>query len=801
MRPAAGRGGGRHRHAGVGGGGVRHGGGLRRDRLGQPGVRRDRVSSDAVREMLAQAEQADVAMAPAADMFEMGVKVQVLKRGTMFAMRAAKLYELYRAYPASKRSPRRSAVQLEKNVFRSPARARCGGRREDFFRERDPAQVDRADADPQAQNGAGVPLVPGPVVALGERRGGRPAGSTIRCGAARRWGRSTSGRRARSWKSRAIAAWPRGGGPHVRGGPRAQATTVAFAMFRDLKFECLKSTSVWRDAQWSVTPRSAMSRGIPNSNSQTSNRFEWGRRRMASDPVQQSVPLAIVGIGCLFPRADDLGAYWANLKAGVDAVTAMPATHWRPDDYLDADPKAPDMHLRRPRRLPRPGALPAARIRHRPQQPRSDRHVAAPRPRRRQAGPRSTPAYWRLGASTAPRISVILGVTGTLELVIPLGARLGHPHLAQGVDEAGVEPRRPTTWSSASATSTSAWQENSFPGLLGNVVAGRIANRLDLRRHQLRRRCGLRQFAERRPPGGDGVADGPGRRGASPAASTRSTTSSCTCASARRRRCRRRATPGRSTRPATAPSSAKALGMVVLKRLADAERDGDRDLRGHQGLGTSSDGKGNAVYAPTSGRAGTAPCGSAYQLRRGRLRDTIELVEAHGTGTRVGDAVEVRALTEVFGSRHPVVRAASVGERASRPARRRSRLGRRKPVASPLGRSSRRSATPRRPPARPASSRRRCALYHKVLPPTIKVGKPLEALRDPTVAVLRQHREAAWLPRAEHPRRAAVSAFGFGGSNFHCVLEERRLRESRSDWDGEVRNPRLLRPDAVGPRR
>ena len=54
-------------------------------------------SSDAVREMLAEAEQADVTMAPAADMFEMGVKVQVLKRGTMFAMRAAKLYELYRS--------------------------------------------------------------------------------------------------------------------------------------------------------------------------------------------------------------------------------------------------------------------------------------------------------------------------------------------------------------------------------------------------------------------------------------------------------------------------------------------------------------------------------------------------------------------------------------------------------------------------------------------------------------------------------------------------------------------------------
>src|SRR5262249_59888452 len=56
---------------------------------------RESGSSDAVREMLAEAEQADVIMAPAADMFEMGVKVQVLKRGTMFAMRAARLYQLY----------------------------------------------------------------------------------------------------------------------------------------------------------------------------------------------------------------------------------------------------------------------------------------------------------------------------------------------------------------------------------------------------------------------------------------------------------------------------------------------------------------------------------------------------------------------------------------------------------------------------------------------------------------------------------------------------------------------------------
>ena len=77
-------------------------------------------TSDIVRGMLAQAMQADIAMAPAADMFEMGVKVQVLKRGTMFAMRAAKLLELYRAHDSIDRLPAADRAMLEKMVFRAP---------------------------------------------------------------------------------------------------------------------------------------------------------------------------------------------------------------------------------------------------------------------------------------------------------------------------------------------------------------------------------------------------------------------------------------------------------------------------------------------------------------------------------------------------------------------------------------------------------------------------------------------------------------------------------------------------------
>src|SRR5262249_32778002 len=105
-------------------------------------------SSDAVRQMLAEAEQADTIMAPAADMFEMGVKVQVLKRGTMFAMRAAKLYELYRTCPGIDDIPAAERANLEKNLFRFPLEEVWRQTRE-YFLKRDPAQVPRAEADPK----------------------------------------------------------------------------------------------------------------------------------------------------------------------------------------------------------------------------------------------------------------------------------------------------------------------------------------------------------------------------------------------------------------------------------------------------------------------------------------------------------------------------------------------------------------------------------------------------------------------------------------------------------------------------
>ncbi len=105
-------------------------------------------TSDDVRTMLAETRQADVAMAPAADMFEMGVKVQVLKRGTMFAMRAAKLYELYRNYGAIEEIPAVERKKIEKSMLKCSFEA-SWHKTKSFWKNRDPGEIERAQNNPK----------------------------------------------------------------------------------------------------------------------------------------------------------------------------------------------------------------------------------------------------------------------------------------------------------------------------------------------------------------------------------------------------------------------------------------------------------------------------------------------------------------------------------------------------------------------------------------------------------------------------------------------------------------------------
>ena len=471
-------------------------------------------------------------------------------------------------------------------------------------------------------------------------------------------------------------------------------------------------------------------------------------------------PLAIVGIGCLFPKAAGPGFYWAIVKHGVDCIEPIPATHWNPEDYFDADPKAPDMTYAR-----RGGFL--APIDFNPMEfgisPRDIEATDTSQLLGLVAAKQAlNDAKIDLATSDRSKVSVILGVTGTLELVIPLGARLGHPKWKRAMKDAGIPEAAAEDASRRIAESYVPWQENSFPGLLGNVVAGRIANKLDLGGTNcvVDAACASSLSAvhlaalELQTGRADVVVSG--------GIDTFNDIFMYMCFSK---------TPALSPTGDAKPFDingdgtilGEGLGVVVLKRLADAERDGDTVYAVLKSVGSSSDGKGNAIYAPSPDGQKKA-IRNAYRLAN-VTPDTIELVEAHGTGTKVGDTAEITALTEVYQanrrreSTEPWVALGSV----------KSMIGHTKAAAGAA-----------------SLIKVALALHNKALPPTLKVTQPVEPLRTADTPFTPNAKMRPWVARPEHPRRAAMSAFGFGGSNFHAVLEEHRPKKSAPDWDGSV---------------
>ncbi|MEB3283890.1 MAG: beta-ketoacyl synthase N-terminal-like domain-containing protein, partial [Candidatus Sericytochromatia bacterium] len=471
-----------------------------------------------------------------------------------------------------------------------------------------------------------------------------------------------------------------------------------------------------------------------------------------------STPIAIVGTACLFPKADGLTRYWGNIKRGVDAIGPVPESHWSPDDYFDPNPKRADHTYAQQGGFLEPvpfdptayGIAPHA-LEATDSAQVLGLMVAAEALKHAGYGPERS--------FDRSRVSVVLGVTGTLQLVIPLGARLGHPHWRRALKAAGVPVAQAEQVMQHLQDAYVPWQEASFPGLLGNVVAGRIANRLDL-------------------GGTNCVVDA--------ACASSLSAVHLACLELASGRASMVVTGGVdafndifmymcfSKTPALSPSGqarpydaqgdgtilGEGVGMLVLKRLVDAERDGDEILAVIRGVGTASDGRGKAIYAPDDDGQQRA-LQSAYAAA-GVTPDTIELLEGHGTGTKVGDAIEVKALRRVFGDVAPGQPRCALGSV-------KSQIGHTKAAAGAAG-----------------LIKATLALYHKVLPPTCKVKQPLPILEEPGSPFYLPDSPRPWLRRAAHPRRAGVSSFGFGGSNFHAVLEEYTPERVRPDWGGDL---------------
>ncbi|MBI4656969.1 MAG: acyltransferase domain-containing protein, partial [Elusimicrobia bacterium] len=199
---------------------------------------------------------------------------------------------------------------------------------------------------------------------------------------------------------------------------------------------------------------------------------------------------------------------------------------------------------------------------------------------------------------------------------------------------------------------------------------------------------------------------------------------------------------------------AEGVGIYILKRLLDAVRDGDRIYALVNAVGASSDGKGKGITAPNPKGQKLAVENAFEQVDYGP--GDVELIEAHGTATRVGDAAEVSVLNEVFGSHVKPGHKIGLGSI-------KSQIGHSKAAAGAL-----------------SIAKTALALYNKTLPPSINFEKPNPNIDFAFFRVITKPEE--W--KTDKIRRANVSSFGFGGANFHVAMEEfseKAMREARDE--------------------
>ncbi|MGW0822372.1 beta-ketoacyl synthase N-terminal-like domain-containing protein [Streptomyces sp. NPDC002845] len=344
------------------------------------------------------------------------------------------------------------------------------------------------------------------------------------------------------------------------------------------------------------------------------------------------------------------------------------------------------------------------------------------------------------------RTGVVLGITGANQLTQPLTARLQSGVLKEVVRSCGLTDRDAEEIVAKFRLAYAPWEENSFPGMLGNVVAGRIANRFDL--------GGINMTIDAACASSLGAV----RTAASELLERRADTmlvGGCDAENTIFMYLCFSKTPALSKSGRIRPFDKDAdgtligegIGMLALRRLSDAERDGNRVYAVLRGIGTSSDGRFKSIYAPRKE-------GQMVALRRA-YEDadcspaSIELFEAHGTGTAVGDATELSALSAVLSETADSTRCAAVGSV-------KSQIGHTKAAAGAAG-----------------MIKLALALHHKVLPPTINVDEPNPTIDFASGPFYVNTEARPWIRTPERPkRRAAISSFGFGGTNFHMVLEE-----------------------------
>jgi acyl transferase domain-containing protein/NAD(P)-dependent dehydrogenase (short-subunit alcohol dehydrogenase family)/acyl carrier protein len=489
--------------------------------------------------------------------------------------------------------------------------------------------------------------------------------------------------------------------------------------------------------------------------------------------------VAIVGVGAVLPDAPNARIFWENIKNGRYSITEVSPERWDPSLYYDPDPKAPDKTYSKIGGWARDWEWDPLKWKI-PMPPRVSKAMDQTQ---KWAVVTAREALADYGYPSRPlnaeRTAVILGNAMAGDSHLYSAARVFFPEYAAELAKtpgfaslpaelresiiqqmhAGVGKRMPEI------------TEDTMPGELANIIAGRVAAIYDFKGPNFvaDAACASAMAAITSALGGllrhdyDAVLTGGIDANMSPSTFVKF--------------CKIGALSATGSRPYAAGSDGFVMGegavTFLVKRLIDAERDGDKIYAVIRSVGGSSDGKGKGITAPN-------PVGQKICVRRAWQNAQLipsagDMIEGHGTSTAVGDLAELQSLSEVFQSFNLPAQSIALGSV-------KSNIGHLKGAAGAAG-----------------ILKAMFALYDKVQPPSLNFNKPnpeFDFERSP-FRVSKELRQ--WETPQAGVRRVGVSAFGFGGTNFHTVLEEyipgRLTFDSRSTvplsdsaWDTESKS-------------
>src|SRR6266508_2163960 len=464
-------------------------------------------------------------------------------------------------------------------------------------------------------------------------------------------------------------------------------------------------------------------------------------------------PIAIVGIGAIMPEAPTAAAFWSNITAGRYCITDVPKDLSDPDLYYDPDPRVPDKTYSRIGGWVRESPWDPIGWRL-PLPPKVSEHmddgqkwaVSAARAALIDAG-------WPNWSVDPQRVAVVIGNALGGDKHYATNLRIQLPEFTRELTRSPAfaalsGPTRQAIMTETIASFRSQFPdvtEDTMPGELANILAGRIANLFNFRGPSFTTDAacasGLAALsaATQGLAGGhyDAVITGGIDRNMSVAGFVKF--------------CKIGALSATGTRPFDAGADGFVMGegatLFVLKRLADAERDGDRIYAVLLGVAGSSDGRGKGITAPN-------PVGQRLAVERawenaGINPASASYVEAHGTSTRVGDAAELSSLTEVFAKAGAAPGSVALGSV-------KSNIGHLKGAAGTAG-----------------LFKMAMSLHHKVLAPSLNFVEPNPNVDWAETPFRVTTSLRGWpAPPPGGARSGGVSAFGFGGTNFHVVMEE-----------------------------